>query len=339
MPNKFTGPSTTVSQLTVNGKVELDTEQATVEVIADNGGIVLKGNKDAGDTGADVTIDTTATRASGDVFVVKNNGTEVFAVSYNGGISGAVPESRTITAGAGLTGGGDLSANRTLSVDPAATLVAAGYQLGAAGPTVSQSGGTVTIAATGASTSPSVVTDSVNASPAKIHSFRRGGGEQAYVSTTGDYVGTQSALGIINNGGGVYAKGSLAAASGGWPFRVGNLNGLNATDEMFALFSDNFSTKKFAVEATGKLSFTGAAAAKVAGQATLVGGTVTIATTAALTGNLIFIQLFTPGGTLGTHYSYTISTGVSFTINAVNTSGALVNTDTSVVNWWIVKAA
>ena len=41
------------------------------------------------------------------------------------GITDAVPSSRTITAGTGLTGGGDLSANRTLSLDTVGTPVTA----------------------------------------------------------------------------------------------------------------------------------------------------------------------------------------------------------------------
>jgi hypothetical protein len=88
----------------------------------------------------------------------------------------------------------------------------------------------------------------------------------------------------------------------------------------------------------GKLDVAGGAAGK-AGTATLVAGTKTVSTTGVATGDLIFLSLNTPGGTQGTHYSApvaSITNGTSFVINAVDTSGALVNTDTSTINWWII---
>lgn len=68
------------------------------------------------------------------------------------------------------------------------------------------------------------------------------------------------------------------------------------------------------------------------GAATLVAGTVTVATTAVATGDRIFLTRATTGGTVG-HLSYTISNGVSFTINSTS------NTETSTINWEIVKPA
>lgn len=76
---------------------------------------------------------------------------------------------------------------------------------------------------------------------------------------------------------------------------------------------------------------TGAAA--TAGQATLVAGSVTVNTTLADTfanGRLIFLTRVTAGGTLGLE-SYTVVSGVSFTINSANPL------DTSTFNWFIVR--
>lgn len=66
------------------------------------------------------------------------------------------------------------------------------------------------------------------------------------------------------------------------------------------------------------------------GVSTLVGGTIVVNTTMAVTGVRIFLSRFTNGGTLGT-LSYTITTGTSFTINSSNIL------DTSVVNWLIIS--
>lgn len=68
------------------------------------------------------------------------------------------------------------------------------------------------------------------------------------------------------------------------------------------------------------------------GEGTLVGGTLTVNTTKAITGSRIFITVSAPGGTQG-FLSYTISTGTSFTVTS--TSGA----DTSTFNWFIVQPA
>jgi len=57
-----------------------------------------------------------------------------------------------------------------------------------------------------------------------------------------------------------------------------------------------------------------------------------VATTAVATGDIILFTCTSPGGTQG-FISYTISNGVSFTINS--SSG----TDTSTFSWVIIKAA
>lgn len=89
----------------------------------------------------------------------------------------------------------------------------------------------------------------------------------------------------------------------------------------------------------GKLCFaTGAAA--VAGTATLVSGTVTVSTTAIEAGDKVFLTRNTPGGTLGiglTAPVASISAATSFVINSVDAAGSVLTTDTSTVNWWIIK--
>jgi hypothetical protein len=76
-----------------------------------------------------------------------------------------------------------------------------------------------------------------------------------------------------------------------------------------------------------------------AGTATLVGGTVTVSTTAvkAIGGNqLILLDRQLGGGTRGELEPGTRVAGTSFVINSVNSAGALV-ADTSVVGWEIVE--
>jgi len=67
------------------------------------------------------------------------------------------------------------------------------------------------------------------------------------------------------------------------------------------------------------------------GTATLVGGTVTVSTTAALTASLIYVTVKTPGGTQGFLSVPTITNATSFVINSTS---AL---ETSTVNWWIIN--
>jgi hypothetical protein len=67
------------------------------------------------------------------------------------------------------------------------------------------------------------------------------------------------------------------------------------------------------------------------GVATLVAGTVTVANTSVGANSRIFLTRATAGGTLG-QLSYTVTAGVSFTINSAAA-------ETSTVNWMIVEAA
>ncbi len=71
--------------------------------------------------------------------------------------------------------------------------------------------------------------------------------------------------------------------------------------------------------------------AAVAGNAVLVGGAVTVNTTAATATCIVILTRKTSGGTLGTAITYTISAGTSFTITS---DSAL---DTSTFSWQIVE--
>lgn len=85
------------------------------------------------------------------------------------------------------------------------------------------------------------------------------------------------------------------------------------------------------------VSYSSTAAKARVGSATLVSGTVTVTNTNNDANDHLFIQLKTPGGTLGTHYKYSISAGNNFTITAVDTAGSTVTTDTSTVSWWLIN--
>jgi len=69
------------------------------------------------------------------------------------------------------------------------------------------------------------------------------------------------------------------------------------------------------------------------GTATLVGGTVTVNTTAVTASSKIFLSCNTPGGTQGflSAADANVVAGTSFVINSSSA------TDTSTVNWWIVN--
>lgn len=87
-----------------------------------------------------------------------------------------------------------------------------------------------------------------------------------------------------------------------------------------------------------------AVSSKVAGSATLVAGTVNITVPGIESTDLVFVTVKTHAGTAGIHYESVFQAAVGLTpayitINSIDASGALVNTDTSVVNYLVVKTA
>lgn len=78
---------------------------------------------------------------------------------------------------------------------------------------------------------------------------------------------------------------------------------------------------------------------KWTGEVTLVAGTVTIANLENITANdLVMVTQHVSAGTTGTHYESTAGAG-EFTVSAVDTAGALVNTDTSTLHVAIFPSA
>ena len=77
------------------------------------------------------------------------------------------------------------------------------------------------------------------------------------------------------------------------------------------------------------------------GSETLVAGTITVTPVvvdASAGGSEIFVSLYTPGaGVLGTHYKVDAVTATSFDITSVDTAGATVATDISLINWAILS--
>lgn len=82
--------------------------------------------------------------------------------------------------------------------------------------------------------------------------------------------------------------------------------------------------------AGNKINITTGSNASV-GTSTLVGGTVTVSTTAVTASSKIYLTVGVAGGTQGTLSVGTVTAGTSFVINS--TSG----TETSQVNWWIIN--
>ncbi len=130
--------------------------------------------------------------------------------------------------------------------------------------------------------------------------------------STGNYVEHQfHSVGNIQR---IYASGNITIGSG------------VTTDNGFRLEVDT------SLKVGTKLNI-GTPANPSIGTATLVGGTVTVNTTAVATGSKIFVSRNTSSGTVG-HLSTpdaSIVNGTSFVINS--SSG----TDTSTINWWIIN--
>jgi hypothetical protein len=75
---------------------------------ASNAAMTLTGNRDAGDSGADIILDSTNTRTAGDLVDIQNNGTSKFKVDYTGLVT--FLGGKTTTANTGLTFTGNKTA-------------------------------------------------------------------------------------------------------------------------------------------------------------------------------------------------------------------------------------
>lgn len=119
----------------------------------------------------------------------------------------------------------------------------------------------------------------------------------------------------------------LAYGSGGF-----NIRNNSATTAMFLTngLDVQISAGNLLFQTAGKTLSIKTGVNAATGTVTLSGATTTVNTSAATTGDLIILQVFTPGGTQG-FLSYSISNGVSFTITS--TQGA---SDTSIIKWLII---
>lgn len=221
------------------------------------------------------------------------------------------------------------------------------------GATIAQSAGQLQYTDGGVATLDGHVFDTTTAkSSGKVAIFRSGGVNEATLdangtlllrSTVGSFAGN---MGVTSQGAGsdfVYLRGGFSDGASAVACKISNLYGLsNATAAIVQLYQDNLATKVLEVRASGKIAFSGVTGAKVAGTSTLVSGTVTVSTTAVATGSVIMLSRNTPGGTLGIGLTAPVASIVnatSFVINSVSSAGAVVATDTSTINWWIIEAA
>jgi hypothetical protein len=142
--------------------------------------------------------------------------------------------------------------------------------------------------------------------------------------------------GTLNNGSTVLdvVKIAITNTATGAASKLLNLYaGASGTTSVFSVgVTGIISALSLSLQAGGLLSMTSTGGAAVVGTATLTAGTVTVSTTAAVTGTKIFIQRKSSGGTIGMAITYTISSGTSFTINSDNPL------DTSTFDWHFVGA-
>lgn len=142
-----------------------------------------------------------------------------------------------------------------------------------------------------------------------------------------DVGGTVRIFGIDEAG----VTGALVMASGGLTsgrVPVSGANGLLADDADLTFATDTLSATKLS---SALLSLANTGGAATSGQLTLIGGTLTVNTTAMSATALLFAQRKTAGGTIGFATTYTQVNGTSFTLTS---DSAL---DTSTYNWWIVE--
>lgn len=198
----------------------------------------------------------------------------------------------------------------------------------------SGSNSTITLAAnTNAGGVQLKITNTVANSAGKlIQAFRDNGTtEMFYVNGSGQLgIGGNSFLGLFANQFFYNPNQSNTASAIAHSFI--NQTTLNAAGTCIAAFyPDNNLTQKLAITSSGKLKFPTGAADAVVGQATLVGGTVTVSSTSVTASSLVSLTRSTVGGTVGDLRVGTLTAGTSFVINSAS------GTDTSVINWMIIN--
>ena len=172
--------------------------------------------------------------------------------------------------------------------------------------------------------------------------LKNGGNGSNIIITSG--VGGNSTNGTGGTGGNIILQASAGGTgsssngiTGSISFNIGNNTKMNLSSNGNLLVGTSSDNNNGSLQVSGNISLEtvgnsfnikGGTNASV-GTASLVGGTVTVNNTSVNSNKLIFLSVQTDGGTVG-NLSYTINTGVSFTINSSNVL------DTSLVNWWII---
>lgn len=260
----------------------------------------------------------------------------------------------TLTAGAGLTGGGTIAASRTFAVGAGTGITVNADDVALSDMAQSRIKGRAEGVGTGAPTdlTPTQVAAIIDGEAitwSALHTFGTG---SKFIVGTADLAWNGDNLGI-NTAAAAAALSVCAKASVNGPTielipaATCIIQTFNRTSGVYnALTMDCLSfsfrpsgTSHFQVNTGGavlpaigdKLSIKEGSNAAM-GVATLVGGTVTVSNTLVAAGDRIFLQRATTGGTTG-DLSYTIVAATSFTINSVSA------TETSTVNWMIVRPA
>lgn len=174
-------------------------------------------------------------------------------------------------------------------------------------------------------------------------------------AASNSFYGMNSGLGVTTGSGNTFIGTSAGSSSTtvNNAVIIGSHTGSGITDNQIA-FSDGAGILRFLINNVGSATMNGSLSLATAGNkiniatganasvgtATLSSGTVTVNTTAVTASSVIFLQLNTPSGTLAIAYAVPVGSIVaatSFVINAVDAAGAVLITDNSTVNWWIVN--
>jgi len=158
-----------------------------------------------------------------------------------------------------------------------------------------------------------------NITGSSVGTYGVSSGNRAGVYTTVDYyIGADGGKILLGTGSGIPERWRIST--------TGKLSNTGADGTDFLEMNGNVAL----MTAGNKLKIATGSNASV-GQATLSSGTVTVSTTAALTGSLIYLTVSSPSGTQGFLSVGTITNATSFVINSTSVL------ENSVVNWWIIN--
>lgn len=155
----------------------------------------------------------------------------------------------------------------------------------------------------------------------------------------------------INCGGSVTSSGSFVAASGSLTLGATNSILFTGNARVKCTASNTIAIRNAADSAdadllalnlkantAGGTLYVKQGTGGMSGRATLVAGTVAVSITGLTTNDDVYLNLLTPGGTMGTRVTG-VCTANTLTITAVGLTGSLVATDTSTYSYFIVRPA